>query len=576
MAAARPVLCVLSNLFRQWLVWPLAGLALYLAATAILHAQGGALTAEERTWVEAHPVVRVATSRSYGPFTFADQTGAVRGLSIDYVERLQKLTGLHLELAPPTAFAESMKGLKQGQLDLMMSLRDTAERREFLSFTRPYISVPAVLLRRRVEQVKAAPEAGDLVPGEKVSVSQGYAVGPFLSDRFPENPQTVEADDRGLLRRLAGGEITAGVVDMAGATFLMRTEGIGNVRVVGDVGFSYDLAIGYRRDWPILGRILQKGLDQIAADERQAIADRWISVNSNPGTLSRHAVIGGSVVLGLGLLTLAVMFVWNRMLRRQVVAHTEQLRHELAERRRLQDADHARALAELANKSKTEFMSQASHELRTPLNAVLGFAQLLSTDAEKPLAPIQQQRVGHIEDAARHLLVLIEDMMSFSRLESGSIAVEPRPMDAVPVIRRCVELAVPAARDAGVSLSFEPPPNLPLVMADPVRLEQVMHNLISNAIKYNRPNGWVRMRAWTRGPEQFCIEVADGGLGLSADQQSQLFQPFNRLGRSAMEGTGIGLVICKQLMERMGGHVSVTSEAGQGSCFTLELKAVCD
>ncbi|WP_077034768.1 transporter substrate-binding domain-containing protein [Pelomonas sp. KK5] len=551
------------------LLFCLTGLLLALP----LRAQDGIeLSAEEKAWIAAHPLVRVATSRSYGPFTFVDESGAVRGLSVDYIERLRRLTGLHIELAPPAPFAESMQALKDGRVDLIMSVRDTAERREFLSFTRPYITVPAVLLRRREDGVRTAPAAGDLQPGEKVSVSQGYAVQPFLADRFPDNPRTIEADDRSLLRRLAGGEISAGVMDMAGATYLMRTEGIGNVRVVGDIGFAYDLAIGYRRDWPLLGRILQKGLDQIDADERQAIADRWIPLDHGGGAFSRRAVIGGSVVLALGLLGLLAMAGWNRTLRREVVARTEQLQHELAERRRLQDADHARAMAELANRSKAEFMSQASHELRTPLNAVLGFAQLLAVDGERPLDETQRQRVARIEEAARHLLLLIEDMMSFSRLESGTLVVEAKPIDAIPLLRRCVELAMPAAADAGLTLVFEPPPNLPLVLADPLRLEQVMHNLVSNAIKYNRAGGWVRVRAWTRGPEEFCIEVADSGMGLSIEQQAQLFQPFNRLGRSALEGTGIGLVICKQLMERMGGRIGVSSEAGQGSRFTLELR----
>ena len=546
---------------------PGLALALFWAAAG---AQTASLTAEERAWVAAHPVLRVASSRSYGPFTFVDENGRLQGLSVDYLERLKTITGLKLKMMPPTPFADSMRALKKHDVDLMMSLRDTVERREFLSFTRPYISVPAVLLRRRSDD----DPGGDLVPGEHVSVSQSYAVGAFLSDRFPENPQAIETDDRSLLRRLAGGEISAGVMDLAGATYLMRTEGIGNVRIAGDLGFAYDLTIGYRRDWPILGRILQKGLDQMSADERQAIAGRWIVVNPAPGAIPRRLVVAAAVLVAAGLLVLVTMLVWNRALKRQVVLRTEQLRQELAERRRLQDADHARALAELANKSKAEFMSQASHELRTPLNAVLGFAQLLAADPQRPLDAMQQQRVNHIENAARHLLLLIEDMMSFSRLESGSLVVEPRPMDAAPVIRRCVELAAPAAAEAGIALQFAPSPDLPQLMADPLRLEQVLHNLLSNAIKYNRPGSWARVRAWTQAPDRFCIEIADGGLGLTPAQQAQLFQPFNRLGRSAMEGTGIGLVICKQLMERMGGRISVESTAGEGSRFILELKLV--
>ncbi|MDN3922893.1 ATP-binding protein [Roseateles violae] len=562
---------ILIRSIRRFGLW-CPGLALLLLASAA-RANGLALSAEERAWIAEHPVLRVASSRSYGPFTFVDAGGAVRGLSIDYATRLQQLTGLQLQLMPPAPFADSMQALRGGRLDMMMSLRDAPERREFLAFTRPYISVPAVLLRRRVAGAAGA-EAGELAPGEPVSVSRGYAVGGFLAERFPGNPLQIESDDRNLLRRLAGGEIGAGVADLASATFLMRSDGIGNVRVVADIGFAYDLGIGYRRDWPMLGRILQKGLDQIGADERQKIADRWIPLDRDSAGLRREVVIAATGVLALGLAAVGLLYAWNRALRRQVVARTEQLRQELAERRRLQDADHARAVAELANRAKTEFMSQASHELRTPLNAVLGFAQLLENDAARPLDATQRQRIAHIESAARHLLVLIEDMMSFSRLESGSLAVEPRPLDAGPVVQRCVELAMPAAQAAGIALRYAPDTQQRMALADPVRLEQVLHNLLSNAIKYNRRGSWVSVSAGPREPALFCIEVADGGLGLSAEQQSQLFQPFNRLGRGATtEGTGIGLVICKQLTERMGGRIRVHSEAGEGSRFTLELQA---
>lgn len=552
------------------------GLALLAAAAALAQ---GTLTAEERAWAAAHPVIKVAASRTYGPFTYVDDRGAVRGLSVDYLNRLRELTGLNLQLQPPMAFADSMQALKSGELDMIMSLRETDERRAFLSFTRPYISVPAVLLRRRADGAGAPASAGadELRPGEPVSVSRGYAVGPFLAERFPGNPQKVEPDDRSLLRRLAGGETAAGVMDLAGATYLMRTEGIGNVRVAGDVGFAYDLGIGYRRDWPLLGRILQKGLDQIDQAERQAIADRWIARESERGFWRREVVLAAAGLIGASLLALGAMWAWNRALAREIAARTAQLQLELAERRRLQDADSARAVAELANRAKTEFMSQASHELRTPLNAVLGFAQLLESDPQRPLDALQAKRVGHIADAADHLLVLIDDMMSLSRLEAGNLAVTPRAVEIGPLLQRCVALASPAAGAANITVHHDDDHDavaLPPVLADPVRLEQVLHNLLSNAIKYNRPGGWVRVGATLTGPETCRIAVADNGLGMTAEQLAQLFQAFNRLGRHEHEGTGIGLVICKQLMERMGGHIEVESEAGAGSRFMLELRTV--
>ena len=551
-------------------------LAVVVAAWLALAGQGHAdprdwLTAEERAWVAQHPVLRVGGSASYGPFTYVDEDGRITGLSLDYARRLSELTGLRFEFQPPQTFAENLDDLASGELDVQMSMRETPERAQRFGFTRPYITVPAVLLRR-------AGASGDpLRPGEPVAVARGYAVAEFLRDRYATNPLQVEIDDRTVLRRLAGGEVGAAVMDLAGATYLMRRDGIGNLRVVEDIGFAYGLGIGYRRDWPMLGRILDKALTRIGDDERQAIADRWITQDTAAMRWQRRALWGAGVALALVLLGLGLTLLWNRALQRQVRLRGELLQRELGERMRLQDADRARELAEVTSRTKSEFLSQASHELRTPLNAVLGFSQLLAHDPQRPLDETQRARLRHIDEAAKHLLVLIEDMMTLSRVEANTLTVQSLPLQAGPLLRRVVELAQPAAQAAGVDLRIGLTPEedrtLPMVQADPIRLEQVLHNLISNAIKYNRRGGWVQVRA-SAEPRGFRIEVVDNGIGLSVEQRAQLFQPFNRLGREEQPGHGIGLVICKQLMDRMGGRILVDSESGQGSRFTLELPAV--
>ncbi|UXH77189.1 ATP-binding protein [Roseateles amylovorans] len=572
------VVIALRPSLKHLLLRAFALLAIGMSAAVLwlsLAAQGHAdprdwLTPEERAWVSQHPVLRVGGSAMYGPFSYQDDDGRITGLSVDYARRLSELSGLRFEFQPPQTFAENLADLAEGELDLLMSLRETPERAQTLGFTRPYIQVPAVLLRR------AGDDSGPLRPGEPVAVARGYAVAEFLRERYATNPLQVEADDRAVLRRLAGGEVSAAVVDLAGATYLMRRDGIGNLRVVDDIGYAYALGIGYRRDWPMLGRILDKALLRIGEGERQAIADRWITQDTEAMRWQRRALWAVGLALAAVVLGLAVVLLWNRALQRQVRVRGEQLQRELAERIRLQDVDQARALAEVTSRTKSEFLSQASHELRTPLNAVLGFSQLLASDPKRPLDELQQMRVQHIDDAARHLLVLIEDMMLLSRVESNTLTVQSLPVQAGPLLRRCVELAQPAAEAAGVALRIGMTPDegrtLPQVQADPIRLEQVLHNLISNAIKYNRRGGWVTVRA-EAAPRGFLIEVADNGLGMTVDQRSQLFQPFNRLGRVDQPGTGIGLVICKQLVERMGGRILVDSESGQGSRFTLELPA---
>ena len=545
--------------------------ALVFALAALLvagSAQANGLTPEERAWVAEHPVVRVATSADYGPFTYVDN-GTVRGLSVDYLARLKALTGLEFQLEPPASFPANLQKIGQGEVDVMMSLRDTPERRKTMSFTRPYISVPAVLLRRRSAADVAALD--ELRAGETVAISAGYAVGAFMEDRYPTNPLVTRPNDRTLLLALASGEVDAVVMDLAGATYLMRTQGIGNVHIAGDVGFAYDLGIGYRRDWPILGRILDKALTSIDTQERQAMADRWIIAPSRSG-IDGRLLKWGSLALAALLGGLLFVVAWNRMLQRQVDARTAELRDELAERLRLQGADQARQLAEDANQAKARFMAQASHELRSPLNAVNGFAQLLKLDPEHPVDTRQRERIGHIEQASRHMLALIDDMMNYSRLESGTLALTVQPTELAELVPRCLALAEPAARakEVDVRCELELAPNL-RVMADTLRLEQVLINLLSNAIKYNRQGGWVAVRSASGAGGTVELAVADGGEGLTDAQQQQLFQPFNRLGRTDAEGTGIGLVICKQLVEGMGGAISVTSRPDVGTVFSLRL-----
>jgi len=549
------------------------GVGVLVAGGLVLPAMAAAplsssLTEEERTWVAQHPVVRVASSADYGPFTFVE-SGVVRGMSIDYLERLQQLTGVEFKTEEPASFPVNLQRIGDGEVDVMMSLRDTPERRKLMSFTRPYVSVPAVLLRRRGAAQSAVLE--ELRAGESVAVSAGYAVGPFMAERYPGNPVVTRPNDKALLLALASGEVEAAVMDLAGATYLMRTLGIGNVHIVGDVGFSYDLGIGYRRDWPVLGRILDKALARIDAQERQAISDRWFLPPTAAGVDPLWVKwAGGLLALLLG--GLVVVIGLNRVLRRQVALRTEQLRAELAERLRLQGADQARALAEEANQAKVRFLSQASHELRNPLNAVSGFAQLMAMDPTRPLDETQRGRLQHIQHAVRQLLALIDDMMSFSRLESGTLTLTVRSTALQEVLPHCLALVEPAAKAKALELrcAVDEPANVK-VMADPLRLEQVLHNLLSNAIKYNRQGGWVEVRTAPAGDGTVRLEVADGGLGLTPEQQQQLFQPFNRLGRTDQEGTGIGLVICKQLVERMGGVIDVASDPARGTVFGLNL-----
>lgn len=233
----------------------------------------------------------------------------------------------------------------------------------------------------------------------------------------------------------------------------------------------------------------------------------------------------------------------------------------------------AKAAAENANHAKSAFLSSMSHELRTPLNAILGFAQLLSLEALPSTLAQRKDFTNYILKAGRHLLTLINEVLDLAKVESGTLLLSLEPVSLAEIMQEAQDMVTPLANARNIRMMF--PQNAPFyVIADRTRLKQVLINLLSNAIKYNREGGSIIVGCTSITHERIHIVVQDTGAGLNSEQVAQLFQPFNRLGQETgvEEGTGIGLVVTKKLVELMGGEIGVTSSAGIGSVFWIELE----
>ncbi|MGZ4712414.1 MAG: PAS domain-containing hybrid sensor histidine kinase/response regulator [Acidimicrobiia bacterium] len=305
-----------------------------------------------------------------------------------------------------------------------------------------------------------------------------------------------------------------------------------------DLHDTRDLAVVDERGRPLAHR---PELDALATGDRQQALvgfrnsrglERWVSMDAHP------------IDRGQGVRWVAVTY------------------KDVSERRRIEAA---LELAEAADRAKGEFLSRMSHELRTPLNSVLGFAQLLDMS---DLGAREREAVEQILIAGRHLLGLLDDVLDLERIDAGRLEVRVEPVGLRPAVKEAVELVQPLAATHGIDVQVQPTSERTIVLADEQRLRQVLLNLLTNAIKYNRPHGAV-MVTTSGTADGVVVRIRDTGPGLRRDEIDRLFIPFERLDadRSGVEGAGVGLALAKRLTEAMGGRIGVESQPGAGSTF---------
>ncbi len=311
----------------------------------------------------------------------------------------------------------------------------------------------------------------------------------------------------------------------------------------------------------LLEKALRAGVFDFSNETREKLQERWLAYHRAPAGVLE-------VRTGTG-----------RYLR---VAHTKTAEHGTVSTiadvtddvLHADELRSAREAAEAASAAKSEFLSSMSHELRTPLNAILGFAQLLERDRRQPLSERQIERLQHVLRGGEHLLKLIDDVLDLSRIEAGRITMSPEPVNAREVLGEVVSTLEPMAARAGITITAPPVDgDLPRLLADRTRVAQILMNFGSNAIKYGKQGGHVRFAISQPDPSCLRITVTDNGMGIPANKQDKLFEPFQRAGQETgpIEGTGIGLTITKRLAEMMKGRVGFASEVGRGSEFWVEI-----
>ncbi len=252
------------------------------------------------------------------------------------------------------------------------------------------------------------------------------------------------------------------------------------------------------------------------------------------------------------------------------ISHFIAIKQDMTERKQVEQALHARDLAQAENRMKSEFLANMSHELRTPLNAIIGFSQLMQDGRLGPVSEAHKEYLGDVLSSADHLLQLINDILDLAKVDAGKIEFQPEPVELRKLIGEACNIVRGMAAKKHLQIDSAVDPAVLSVFLDPGKLKQVLYNYLSNAVKFTPDGGRITVRIAPEGQEQFRIEVKDTGIGIKSDDFGRLFVEFPQLDASAAKpfpGAGLGLALTKKIVEAQGGRVGVDSVVGKGSIF---------
>lgn len=523
------------------------------------------LTEEEKKFINEHPVIDLGIDPEFIPFEFIDNDGQYKGIAADYIELLSKKIGIEMNIKKDLTWSEVYEAAAQKQLDVLPCISITKERQNYFLFSDPYYYFQRVIIVKNtnldIKDIKSLEQAA-------VAVQRNSSHHSYLNTLSNMHLNLYHSVEEALLAVANGSEI-AFVGNLATSSYLIKSIGLTDLKYIKlEEQEKQSLHLAIRNDWPELVSIINKGLASITEEEKMEINNRWITLESDMdyGPIIRIILIVSLIIL----IIFIVSIYWIIRLKKEVI---KRMQIE-------QDLVRAKQEAEAANQIKSIFLARMSHEIRTPLNAITGMSYLIK---KTDLTITQKMYLEKITQASGNMLNIINDILDFSKIESGKVEIEKISFNLDHIIQSVINIISYKIEEQGIGLSLTKEPNLPNhFFGDPKRIEQILLNVINNAVKFTSKGEvllGIRLIACEGNLYHLEFRVQDTGIGMSSEQLSELFEPFAQ-GDSSINrrfgGTGLGLSIVKNLVEMMQGEINVYSTLGQGSTFIIKLSFEAD
>lgn len=552
---------------RKFLAFFFIFICFFFMMTATCYAEENSIiwTEDEAAFIEEHPVIKLGVDPEFVPFEFIDKDGEYKGIATDYLSLISKKTGLKFEVAEGLTWPQAYDKALSGDVDVLPAISKTEERELHFLFSEPYYYFKRVIVT--IDKETRISGIEDL-EGLTVAVQKNSSHHSYLLS-YPKINLSLYSSVEDALTAVANGTERAFIGNLATTNYLIRSTALTNLKFIAfEAEKQQAIYFAVRKDWPELVSIINKALDTITVEEKIAINNKWIDLETETdyGPIIRTILIVGAFIAAV----LGISFYW-----------IIRLRKEIKKRKLIQiDLEKAKREAEEANEFKSNFMARMSHEIRTPLNAITGMAYLLKK-TDNPST--QSMYVDRITQASNTMLSIINDILDYSKIEAGKVELEITSFSMDQVIQDVVNIVSYKIEEQEIGFKLSKDPLIPnWFYGDPKRIEQVLLNILNNAAKFTSSGEVsldIRLVAKENEKYHLSFTVRDTGIGMTEEQVNKLFTPFTQADSSITRrfgGSGLGLSIVKNLIDMMGGKIQVFSTPGEGSTFIIHLSLSAD
>ena len=499
------------------------------------------------------------------PYEAIDENGKHVGIAEDLIRIMEKKIGIPIQLVATKTWAQSHDYIKKGLCDILPVAHNLPKRREYLNFTKPYVTQTTVIATRNKELFVSSI---DQILDKKIAIVEKYAHAALVKKAYPNLKIIAVKNIKEGLEKVRKKEVYGYIDSLGPINYEIQREGNYEIKIAGKIGFDLKLAVATRKDEPILNDIFTQAIDAFTQEDIKKIYDKWIAVKVEEKIdyMLIYKIIAVSFVILLS------MILWGTKLRAEIKKRKE-IEKELIK---------AQEDALKASQTKSEFLANMSHEIRTPMNGIIGMTSLAIKNLDKDIQE-SKDYIKKAQTSANMLLRIINDILDFSKIEVGKLEINNEAINLREIVSDINDIFNHMIEEKNLEFIIEQDEFIPeYILGDKLRLFQILTNLISNSIKFTE-KGYVKVKIEFLSKEEDKIKikfsVIDTGKGIAKKNQEKLFKSFSQEDSSISKeygGTGLGLAISKKLVELMNGDISFKSKKDEGSnfYFTIQTKIV--